>query len=101
MRGSFAHGVLALVMGRSWCAIHLACMFSGEGELKNILKYCLLESLGSCGNKSGLCSGFCWSSARRRARCCGFVMPCNWCDNVLIMRDVSGRRMLVLVTRRS
>ena len=40
MRGSFAHGVLALVMGRSWCAIHLACMFSGEGELKNILKYC-------------------------------------------------------------
>ena len=30
----------------------------------------------------------------RRVRCCGLVMPFNWCDNVLIMRDVSARRML-------
>ena len=61
----------------------------------------MLESLGSCGNKSGLCSGFCWSSARRRVRCCGSVLPFNWWNYVLIMRDVSARRMLVLVTRRS
>ena len=47
------------------------------------------------------CSGFCWSSARRHPRSCGLVKSFNWCDNVSIMRDVSARGVLVLVTRGS
>ena len=53
---TFTRGVLAFVPRRSRYDTS-TCMLSGKGELKNDLKY-LLESLGSCGSKSGSCGGF-------------------------------------------
>ena len=50
---------------------------------------CILESLGSCGNKSGSCGSFCWSSGRRRARSCGFVKPPRQCK-CAFLRCVRG-----------
>ena len=63
-------------------------MFSGEGELKNVLKYLYIGIFGFMWELIRVVQ--CWSSARRRARSCGFVKPSSQCKCAFLccVRDV-------------
>ena len=50
--------MLALVARRSWCDT-LACMFSREGELENVLKYVFVGIFGFMCEQIRVVQGFC------------------------------------------
>ena len=72
-------------------------LFSGEGELRNVLKYVYVGNFGFMWEKFATCRGLWWSSGRRCARCCEFIKLFNWFDCGPMLRGASARGVLALV----